>query len=93
MEQIVVIEGEINLSQCIDGEMALTSQICGEIEKVIFVETTPKPHYHGATEFTPSNAYQTISTAGLIVDADIIIDPIPSNYGLVTWNGSVLTVS
>ena len=25
--------------------------------------------------------------------ADIIINPIPRNYGLVTWNGSVLTVS
>ena len=52
-----------------------------------------RPHYHGATEFVPTNAYQTVPTAGLLVDTNIVIDPIPSNYGLITWNGSVLTVS
>lgn len=24
---------------------------------------------------------------------NIVINPIPSNYGLITWNGSVITVS
>ena len=52
-----------------------------------------RPHYHGDTEFTPTQAYQTIPTAGLLVDADIVIDPIPSNYGKITWNGIALTVS
>ena len=52
-----------------------------------------RPHYHGDTEFTPTNAYQTVHTAGLLMDTNIVIDPIPSNYGLITWNGSVLTVS
>lgn len=90
---LVVIEGEVQLTTSICGEIDLTSTICGEIEKVIFVETTPTPHYHGETEYIPSTDYQTIATAGLIVDTDIIIDPIPSNYGLITWNGSTLTVS
>lgn len=52
-----------------------------------------RPHYQGATEFVPTQAYQTVHTAGLLVDADIVIDPIPSNYGRITWNGSFLTVS
>ena len=52
-----------------------------------------RPHYHGQTEFTPTQVYQTAHTAGLVVDADIVIDPIPSNYGKITWNGVTLTVS
>lgn len=27
------------------------------------------------------------------VDAAYIVQPIPQNYGLITWNGSYLTVS
>lgn len=93
MKQIVVIEGELNLLSVLDGEMALNTMIDGEMDKVIFVETAPKPHYQGATEFIPAGEYQTIPTTGLIVDTDIIIDPIPNNYGLITWNGIALTVS
>lgn len=92
MEQIVVIEGEVNLSSLIDGEMALTSVIDGEVDKVLLVDLS-HPHYVGPTEIEPTNTMQTISTAGLLMDDDIIIDPIPSNYGLITWNGAYLTVS
>lgn len=52
-----------------------------------------RPHYQGETEFVPTQSYQTVPTAGLLVDADIVIDPIPSNYGKITWNGAFLTVS
>lgn len=52
-----------------------------------------RPHYHGATTFTPTQQTQVAQTSGLIVDADIIINPIPSNYGRITWNGAFLTVS
>lgn len=56
MKQIVVIEGELNLLSVLDGEMALNTLIDGEMDKVIFVETTPTPHYHGATEFIPTGS-------------------------------------
>ena len=52
-----------------------------------------RPHYHGQTTFTPTQQTQVAQTSGLIVDADIIINPIPSNYGRITWNGAVLTVT
>ena len=51
------------------------------------------PVYHGPTEFTPTNKKQTVPVAGHRLDKNITINPIPSNYGLITWNGSVLTVS
>ena len=52
-----------------------------------------RPHYQGDTEFVPTQTTQTVHTAGLLVDTDIVIDPIPSNYGRITWNGAFLTVS
>lgn len=49
--------------------------------------------YNGPYDFTPSTARQTIEIANKTAIDDITIEPIPSNYGLITWNGAVLTVS
>lgn len=49
--------------------------------------------YHGSYEFTPSQEAQTIPIENQRAEHDIIINPIPNNYGLITWNGAVLTVS
>ena len=50
-------------------------------------------HYDGSYTFTPGAEAQVISTEDLVMDNDITIEAIPSNYGLITWNGSYLTVS
>lgn len=49
--------------------------------------------FPGPYEVTPTTTAQTLATRGLLSTADIVVNPIPSNYGLVTWNGAVLTVS
>ena len=49
--------------------------------------------YTGSYEITPCAEEQTIGTAARVFDRDITIKPIPSNYGLVTWDGSTITVS
>lgn len=49
--------------------------------------------YTGEYEFTPSNETQLIPTAGKTVTLDIVVKPIPQNYGLISWNGSTLTIS
>ena len=51
------------------------------------------PPYTGAYEVTPSPQTQTLSTNGKRMTDDVIVNPIPSNYGLITWDGSVITVS
>lgn len=51
------------------------------------------PVYDGPYEATPSNVAQIIPTAQLLMTENFTVNPIPSNYGLITWNGSVLTVS
>lgn len=49
--------------------------------------------YDGPYAVTPTTTAQTLATRGLLSTADIVVNPIPSNYGLVQWNGAVLTVS
>lgn len=49
--------------------------------------------YEGSYEITPSAAAQVLPTASLRMTDDLTINPIPSNYGLITWNGSTITVS
>lgn len=48
--------------------------------------------YHGAYSFTPSEDAQIIETAGKLLRENIIIEPIPSYYGRVEWDGSALTI-
>lgn len=49
--------------------------------------------YDGSYEVTPSTEMQTLNTDDLLMTQNVTINPIPSNYGLITWNGSTLTVS
>ena len=49
--------------------------------------------YTGAYVVTPSAETQTLPTNGLRMLDNVTIGPIPSDYGHISWNGSVLTVS
>ena len=49
--------------------------------------------YDGSYEWTPTDEIQTIEIAGKKAIDHIKINPVPQNYGLITWNGSTLTVS
>lgn len=49
--------------------------------------------YLGPYEFTPTNEVQIVDGVNKKMTENIVINAIPSNYGLINWNGSVLTVS
>lgn len=51
------------------------------------------PAYEGPTEITPTTQTQVLQTEMKTVTSNITVGPIPQNYGLITWDGSVLTVS
>lgn len=59
----------------------------------VTADVSVMPTYRGAYSFTPSSTVQRIRCDGLMMDGDVWIAPIPSNYGLVTWDGSTITVS
>lgn len=49
--------------------------------------------YDGPYEFTPSQETQYAPTDGRVLLDNIRINPIPQNYGLITYNGRTITVS
>lgn len=50
------------------------------------------PGYDGPTEVTPSGETQVLYTSNRIVREDIVVRPIPSNWGRISYNGVALTV-
>lgn len=54
---------------------------------------SPSEEYDGPYTVTPSQQQQTLLTDGTTLSQNIVVEPIPSNYGLITWNGTTLTVS
>ena len=48
--------------------------------------------YHGATTVTPSSERQVLATAGTALREDIVVEAVPSYWGLIIWDGNVLNV-
>lgn len=48
--------------------------------------------YDGDYEITPSEEVVTLPTTNFRMTGDLKIQPIPSNYGRIAWNGSTLMV-
>ena len=93
MSDTVVLDGEVSLSIPCGGEINLVVQCDGESGIYTAINDYVYPIYTGETTVTPSAETQTLSTSGTTLTSDITIDPIPSNYGLITWDGVTLTVS
>ena len=72
---------------------SLSGNISMNAEMATLIRTTNYEEYSGVTTVTPSEEIQTLQTEDKVVLENIIINPIPSNYGLITWNGATLTVS
>lgn len=84
------LTGKLKGSGTISGFLSASKGISGLLTIPAAADVTM---YEGPYEFTPTAGSQTIEIERKMATADIIINPIPSNWGLITWNGSVLTVS
>lgn len=51
------------------------------------------PDYEGETVFTPTEYTQTIPTGHTVLLSDITINPIPSNYGRITYTGGIISIT
>lgn len=92
MNNTLVIDGELSLVFEEGAEGSLIIPEAGETGIFTAIRQI-YPIYDGPTEITPSGEAQVLSTTLKSLTEDIVINPIPSNYGLITWNGSCLTVS
>ena len=84
------LSGAISQASQIRGSLTPQGTLSGLLTIPVAVNVDV---YEGPTEFTPTQQTQTISIQYKTAMQDITINPIPSNYGLITWNGSTLTVS
>ena len=91
MSDLVVFEGDLDLLLAKDGDCDMLIAQGGELG--IITSISDRPAYTGSTEVTPTREMQVLYTANKSVLSDITINPIPSNYGLIAWDGSTLTVS
>ena len=79
IEQTIAIEAEA-------GEQSVS------ITRETIIITGAEP-YEGTYTVTPTQETQVLLTEGLRMLQNVTVNPIPSNYGLITWNGSIITVS
>jgi len=49
--------------------------------------------YSGSYSVTPGETAQTLPTASRMLSQNVTVAPIPSNYGLITYDGVSITVS
>lgn len=87
----VVLDGDVLNNIKINGEISIETSVDGEAD--FFYGTSVVPQYEGEYAITPENETIILQTAQKQLSQNITINPIPQNYGLITWNGAVLTVS
>ena len=84
------IRARLTAAAGIGGRVSEADQITGTM-------TLPKAlqpsEYDGPYTVTPGNAAQILETSGRCMTGNVTVEKIPSNYGKITWNGYVLTVS
>ena len=49
--------------------------------------------YEGPYEVTPTRGTQILYTNEKLMEGNVVVNPIPHDWGHITWDGSVLTVS
>lgn len=92
MNREVVIDGEINLSLEGSATCDLELECSGEFGEVIRIEEYSYPVYTGETTVTPTEETQVLQTSETTVLENITINPIPSNYGRIAWDGHTIHV-
>lgn len=61
------------------------------VEMTTVIEVFPDA-YEGQYQITPNAETQVLYTKRLAMIDNVTINPIPSNYGEIIWDGSTLTV-
>ncbi len=90
LNDVAQLEGTLSGVATINGTMSGVATLSANLT---IPDVVSPPAYTGSYTVTASAETQTLETNGLVMSEDITINPIPNNYGLITWNGSYLTVS
>lgn len=74
------VNSTIDILEVLNGEY-------GSFQRVTSYDT-----YKGETNIIPTQEVQVLQTLGKGMEDNIIIQPIPNNYGKITYNGAYLKV-
>lgn len=91
LDTTTILDGEVENTNDVDVDMETISPVDGEMG--VFLKISDAQAYQGQVVVTPSEETQVLNTIGKVVGDNITINPIPSNYGRIGWNGAYLTVS
>ena len=83
-------DGDAEIKQDLEGVIDISNSLDGEFG--VFQKISDASAYTGRTNVIPSNEKQVLNTIGKVLGDNITIQPIPSNYGKITWNGVYLLV-
>lgn len=84
------LTGKLSSLEELTGELSAPQEITGRLTVPQYVLP---PSYGGPYEVTPSAETQILKTDALYMNGDVVINPVPSNYGLITYDGSGIRVS
>ena len=84
------VAGSLTPASTLQGILSSAQRLHGDLT---IPASGSVPVYRGAYEFTPSQQEQVIQIDHKEALADIKINAIPKCYGLITYNGTTITVS
>ncbi|MBR4623369.1 MAG: hypothetical protein IKO45_02275 [Clostridia bacterium] len=82
--------GDFSNSTVVDSEISILNVLNGEYGT--YQRVTSFDVYTGATDITPTQEVQVLQTKDKGLQVNITIQPIPSNYGRISYNGRYMTV-
>ena len=84
------LSGTLSLVGKISGSISVQAGLAGTLTVPVRMASD---YYDGEYTIRPSTEAQVLPTQEMMMRDNITIEAIPRNYGLITWNGSTLTVS
>ena len=84
------LNGSLSPDASVTGTLSSGTTISADLTIPSAIDVDP---YQGEYRITPNGQTQTLNTSGKYLQNNVVVEPIPSNYGLITYNGSIITVS
>lgn len=87
--QTARITGRLSVAGTITGSMSGVETLSGKIKVPSVVGVDP---YEGEYAVTPGEETIVLSTGKKYMAENVVVNPIPSNYGKIVWNGAHLRI-
>lgn len=82
------IRGQLSPVASMTGNLSSEASVDGGLT----IPATVARKYTGDYSVIPNDNQQVLETEGLMLTENIVIEPVPSYYGRILWDGSVITV-